>query len=96
MSEDDFSKSIEAAAWAPSGQMFILPDDILQNTVKAFAGQRDVGRTATARSARRTGRYLAPANGPDCIETAPGYGDCGLRSLIVNAPRLVALRPRAR
>ena len=36
-----------------------------------------------------TGRYLAPANGPDCIETAPGYGDCGLRSLVVNGPRLV-------
>ena len=36
-----------------------------------------------------TGRYLAPANGPDCIETSPGYGDCGVRSLVVNAPRLV-------
>ena len=53
-------------------------------------GQRDVGRTATARSAPPPGRYLAPANGPDCIETAPGYGDCGLRSLIVNAPRSFA------
>ena len=36
-----------------------------------------------------TGRYLGPANGPDCIETAPGYGDCGMRSLIVNGPSLV-------
>src|SRR6185295_3654981 len=36
-----------------------------------------------------TGRYLAPANGPDCIETTPGFGDCGLRSLVVNAPGLV-------
>ena len=36
-----------------------------------------------------TGRYLAPANGPDCIETSPGYGDCGVRSLVVNGPRLV-------
>jgi len=35
------------------------------------------------------GRYLAPANGPDCIESAPGYGDCGIRSLVANAPRLV-------
>jgi len=35
-----------------------------------------------------TGRYLAPANGPDCIETSPGYGDCGLRSLVVNGPPL--------
>ena len=36
-----------------------------------------------------TGRYLAPANGPDCIETSQGAGDCGIRSLVVNAPRLV-------
>lgn len=38
-----------------------------------------------------TGRYFAPANGPDCIETAPGYGDCGLRSVTVNAPSLTRL-----
>ena len=35
-----------------------------------------------------TGRYLAPANGPDCIETSPAYGDCGVRSLVVNGPPL--------
>ena len=34
-----------------------------------------------------TGRYLAPANGPDCIETINGgYGDCGLRTLVVTGP----------
>ena len=36
-----------------------------------------------------TGRYLAPANGPDCIETSPGFGTCGARSLVLTAPRLV-------
>ena len=34
------------------------------------------------------GRYLAPANGPDCIETAPGYGDCGVRTLVLTGPPL--------
>src|SRR4026208_1269781 len=33
-----------------------------------------------------SGRYFAPANGPDCIEEAPGYGDCGARSVTVNGP----------
>jgi len=33
-----------------------------------------------------SGRYLAPANGPDCIETVSGYGDCGARTLIVTGP----------
>ena len=33
------------------------------------------------------GRYFAPANGPDCIETiASGYGDCGERVIEVNGP----------
>ena len=36
-----------------------------------------------------SGRYIAPANGPDCIEIAQGYGDCGLRSVVVTGPRLV-------
>jgi hypothetical protein len=36
-----------------------------------------------------TGRYLAPANSPTCIESSVGYGDCGLRSLVVNGPGLM-------
>jgi hypothetical protein len=32
---------------------------------------------------------MAPANGADCIETSPGFGSCGTRSLVVTAPRLV-------
>ena len=37
-----------------------------------------------------TGRYLAPANGPDCIEITPGFG--AVRhpvSLVITAPRLI-------
>ena len=36
-----------------------------------------------------SGRYIAPANGPDCIETTGAIGDCGLRSIVVTGPRLV-------
>ena len=75
-------------ASAPNGQLFILPDDIIENTVKAFNVSATSANGYGALGAP-TGRYLAPANGPDCIETAPGYGDCGVRSLIVNGPRLV-------
>jgi hypothetical protein len=69
-------------------QIFILPDDILQNTVKAFNVSATSANGYSALGAP-TGRYLAPANGPDCIETSPSYGDCGVRSLVVNAPRLI-------
>jgi hypothetical protein len=86
MTKDDLQKAI-ALRVAPNGQIFTLPQDIIDNTVLAFA----VSATTASgyAGAAPTGRYFAPANGPDCIETAPGYGDCGVRSLVVNAPRLV-------
>jgi hypothetical protein len=68
-------------------QIFILPDDILQNTVKAFSVSATSANGFTLGAP--TGRYIAPANGPDCIETSPSYGDCGLRSVVVNGPRLI-------
>ena len=87
MSADEFSQSIDLRV-APNGQLFLLPDDIIQNTVRAFSVSATSASGYGALGAP-TGRYLAPANGPDCIETSPGYGDCGVRSLIVNGPRLV-------
>jgi hypothetical protein len=87
MTADDFAKSIDLRVGA-NGQLFILPDDIIQNTVRAFQVSATSPNGYGAQGAP-TGRYLAPANGPDCIETAPGFGDCGVRSLVVNGPRLV-------
>jgi hypothetical protein len=87
MSIDEFRKAVGLRVGA-NGQLFLLPQDIIDNTVKAF----NVSPTsASGYSALGvpTGRYLAPANGPDCIETEPGYGDCGQRSLVVNGPPLV-------
>jgi hypothetical protein len=70
------------------GQLFYLPQDIIDNTVKAFAVSATSANGYGSQGAP-TGRYIAPANGPDCIETVPGGGDCGLRSVIVNAPGFV-------
>ena len=86
MTGKDLQKLIEVQQ-GPSGQMFILPDEILQNTVKAFSVSATSASGYGALGAP-SGRYFAPANGPDCIETAAGYGDCGLRSVVVNGPRL--------
>jgi hypothetical protein len=87
MSEKEFKKAVGLRV-ADNGQLFILPDDIIQNTVKAF-NVLATSSTGYGALGVPTGRYLAPANGPDCIETAPSYGDCGLRSLVVNGPKLV-------
>ena len=86
MSKSDLQKEIFVQQGG--SQIFILPADIIENTAKAF----DVSPTSASGYGSRgapTGRYFAPANGPDCIETAPGYGDCGARSITVNGPALV-------
>ena len=64
--------------------VYMLPQDIIDNTIKAFSF------SATGYSAGApTGRYFAPANGPDCMETTNGFGDCGARTVIVTGPRVV-------
>jgi carboxypeptidase family protein/TonB-dependent receptor-like protein len=86
MSVEEFRNAVDLRVGA-GGQLFILPDDIIQNTVKAFSVSATSANGYT--QGAPTGRYLAPANGPDCIETAPSYGDCGIRSLVVNGPQLI-------
>lgn len=89
MTKSELQKEIKIQPGS-NGQIFILPADILDNTAKAF----DVSATSAngyGAKGAPTGRYFAPANGPDCIEEAPGYGDCGERSVAVNGPSLFRL-----
>jgi hypothetical protein len=66
-----------------------LPQDVIDNTINAF----NLTPTGYAGDAP-TGRYFAPANGPECLEIAAtsntaydaGYGDCGTGSLVVTGP----------
>jgi hypothetical protein len=66
----------------------MLPQDIIDNTVRAFSTSA-TSATGYSDQGVPTGRYLAPANGPECIEVAVGYGDCGVQSLVVTGPSLV-------
>jgi hypothetical protein len=72
--------------------VYMLPQDVVDNTIRAFS----VNATGYTQGAP-SGRYFAPPNGPDCIESAQssttntltGFGDCGVRSLIVTGPKVV-------
>jgi len=70
MSKDDFKKAIDLR-FAANGQIYLLPQDIIDNTIKAF-NVSATDPTGYAGGAVPTGRYLAPQNSVDCIETAAG------------------------
>lgn len=67
-------------------KVWMLPQDVIDNTILAFS----VSPTTTSgyAGATPTGRYFAPANGPDCIEVDNGadYGACASRTLVVTGP----------
>lgn len=72
--------------------VYAWPQDIVDETIKAYSTSPT---TATGYGALGppSGRYFAPANSdPACIESiANGYGDCGVRSLVVTGPLIVNL-----
>ena len=60
-----------------------LPQDIIDNTIKAFSVSA-TSPTGYGSLGAPTGRYLAPANRADCIETYAGQ--CGFPSLTLYGP----------
>ncbi len=81
MSDAEVRKAFRLRRVGPN-EIYMWPEDIIDNTIKAYS--RDLtGYTL----GEPTGRYFAPANGIDCMETiSNGYGDCGLRSFVIQAP----------
>lgn len=63
--------------------VWILPEDVILNTRRAFSVD---ATSATGYSALGIpeGRYLAPANGPDCVQLKPG--DCAPLEQTVMSP----------
>lgn len=68
-----------------NGDVYMLPQDVIDETIKAFSVSA-TSATGYGGSGAPSGRYFAPANGPDCIEEAPGFGDCGVGNLVVTGP----------
>ncbi|MCI0661299.1 MAG: hypothetical protein L0220_09525 [Acidobacteria bacterium] len=83
MTQDEFRDVFKLRFDDEAGDVFHLPDDIIQNTIRAFNVSPI---TATGYSDRGvpTGRYLAPANSPSCIQIVTG--DCAPQNLYVTGP----------
>ena len=87
MTRDDVHKLYELRIDSTTKRkVWMMPQDVIDNTVKAFSVS-PTSPTGYGALGAPTGRYFAPANGPDCIESiASGYGDCGVRTLVVRGP----------
>jgi hypothetical protein len=63
---------------------YILPQDIIDNTIKAFSTSA-TSATGYGSLGAPTGRYFAPAGGPNCIQVVTG--DCAPQNIYVTGPR---------
>ena len=87
MSKEELQKEFKLRFDDAGRAIYMLPQDIYDNTLRAYS----ISATSASGYSGETptGRYIAPANGPDCIEVAPNYGDCALNNVVVTGPRLV-------
>jgi hypothetical protein len=63
--------------------VFMLPDDVILNTRRAYSVSTTSPSGYSPLGAPER-RYIAPANGPDCIQLRTG--DCAPRTLLIRAP----------
>jgi hypothetical protein len=66
--------------------VYMLPDDIILNTRRAFSVS-STSTTGYGSLGAPEGRYIAPANAPGCIQVVAG--DCAQRTLLIRAPWFV-------
>jgi carboxypeptidase family protein len=66
-------------------RIYRFPQDIIENTQRASSVSA-TSATGYGAQGPPTGRYIAPANNRNCIETVEDFGDCGTRVLEITGP----------
>jgi hypothetical protein len=86
MTGKDLQKAFKLRFDDAAGVVYMLPQDIIDNTIRAF---NTSGTSATGYSDRGvpTGRYIAPANGASCIQVYEGQ--CAPQNIFVTGPKFV-------
>ena len=72
----------------------MLPQEIIDETFKAFSVSA-TSANGYGSLGPPSGRYIAPADSLDCIETIRGEGECGLQSVVAHRAAVQAVRSRA-
>jgi hypothetical protein len=83
MTREELADAFEIRIDPATQIVYTLPQDIIDNTIKAFSTSPTSASGYGALGAP-SGRYLAPANGPDCIQEV--RGDCAPADLFVEGP----------
>lgn len=83
MSQDELRDAFKIRIDPATGTVYTLPQDIIDNTIRAFSTSA-TSATGYGALGPPTGRHLAPANGPDCIQEA--RGDCAPHHVFVGGP----------
>jgi hypothetical protein len=83
MSEDELNDMYELRKDPATGIIYMLPDDIILNTRRAYSTS-PTSLTGYGSLGAPEGRYIAPASGPDCVQLYAG--DCGPRNIYVRGP----------
>jgi Carboxypeptidase regulatory-like domain len=84
MTAKELQKSVKMRFDDAAKVAYFLPQDIIDNTIKAFSVSA-TSATGYGSLGAPTGRYIAPANRADCIETYAGQ--CGFPNLVLYGPR---------
>jgi hypothetical protein len=82
MTSADLQKAVEIRK-DPNKIVFFFPQDIIDNTIKAF----NVSLNGFSSQGAPTGRYIAPANSNGCVQQFTGQ--CGFAHLVLHGPRFV-------
>ena len=85
MTVDDVQKMYKIRFDDAAKFIYMLPQEVIDETIKAFSVSA-TSATGYGTLGAPSGRYFAPANGPDCIEVANNVGDCGTGDLVVSGP----------
>jgi hypothetical protein len=83
MNEKDLQKMFKLRFDDANKRIYMLPQDVVDNTIKAFSVSA-TSATGYGALGPPSGRYIAPANGPDCIQVV--NGDCAPREHWVTGP----------
>jgi hypothetical protein len=84
MTRDELQDSLKVRFNDAAGVAYYLPQDIIDNTIRAF----NVSATSASGYSTRgapTGRYLAPANSASCTEVFAGQ--CGFPTIFLYGPQ---------